>query len=430
MSKLKKIPTKKEIAKDTSSTNSNDKSTQSRKSTKLTKLSPKQLTCASIRSNREPHLKCLMKAKSENKYCPMHLLQNNIIDYSSSSFDEDILTRDEELMSQSKNDVVKNEIIKKINIDELVQKTMDKEELPAKKLPPQKKYPCKQPAKTIHEQKKSTIENDYRENEDDLEIKLLIIANDDKYVDTISKLIGPVFEDITISEDEQDPITYDKIWIMENGKKTPAAINKYYLFSYQDSNDKIRCMTIFTIKDMIDNNDFTHPLTMDKIPDKDIDRAKQLVDFYKTKIGLFKDNGMNQTPEYKLKNKITKLFKKFHIHSIYFEENWLMDLQDEQQLCKIITETEKIISANYKLINPSLTSLKLFQLKKKKSPSKKYGGDDEELLDLKEYIVEEWEKLIDASSGPENQLPIWILASGLGSIVPEIKEKYPNMELM
>lgn len=374
--------------------------------------------CASIRSNKEPHLRCLLRTKNNNKYCPMHLLQNNIVEYQYSSFDEDILIRDEKINAtiNNNNNETNNEIIKKINIDDLL----------APKRILQKESSSKLKNKTditIYEQKKSTVENDYQETEDDLEIKLLIIANDEKYVNTISKLIGPVFSDITISEDEQDPITYDKIWIIENGKKKAAAINKYYLFSYIDSNNKIRCMTIFTINDMIENDDFIHPLTMEKIPDQDINRAKQLVEFYKTKIGLFKENEIIQTPEYKLSNRINRLFKKFHTHSIYFEEKWLMDLDDEEQLYKIIKETEKIISANYKLINPNLTTLKLFQIKK----NSKY---DDAIIDLKEYIVDQWEKLIDASSGPENQLPIWILASGLSSVVSDIKQKYPNVELM
>ena len=57
----------------------------------------------------------------------------------------------------------------------------------------------------MQEQKASTVENCHKENEDELEIKLLILVNDEEYCDLIPDLIGPVFQDVTVSEDETDP---------------------------------------------------------------------------------------------------------------------------------------------------------------------------------------------------------------------------------
>lgn len=260
---------------------------------------------------------------------------------------------------------------------------------------------------------------------------MLILANDDEYTDKISKLVGPAFNDITSVEDEQDPITYDKFWEINNGKKIPTNINKYYLFSYIDSKDKIRCLTIFTIHDMINDDNYVHPHTMEQIPTTDIKRAKELIKFYQTKIGLFKEDETNHSPEYKLTNKLSKLFKRFHMHSIYFEEKWLMNIQDIYKLEKIIKETEKIANANFKQINPNLTNFKIFTGRKKKALKKNdTEGIEIELLELKEYIVGEWEKLIDAANNSNNQIPIWILASGLSVVVPEIKQKYPDLEVM
>lgn len=373
--------------------------------------------CESIRSKSEPHLQCLMLTKNGEKYCPMHLVQKSITDFNFVS--DDIIDLDEKLAGPPT--IISNNIIKKISLDALVNKQIKR---------PDNKVPVK--SKTMMEQKVSTIENSHKENEEELAIKLLILVNDDEYCDKISELIGPVFHDITLSEDDQDPVTYDQIWEIKNGVKVPASVNKYYLFSYQDSTCKIRCLTIFTIYNMIQDNNFIHPITMEEIPANDINRAKELIDLYQTKIGLFKEDDENSSPEFKLRNRITKLFKQFHIHSIFFEENWLMNLDSSDKLWKIIKETEKLYSSNTNLINPNLKQFpKLFQ--KKKTSSKKTSKKNAEeylVFELQEYIVGEWEELVKTAANPQNQFPIWILAAGLSMSVPEIKQKYPDMDLM
>ncbi|XWV26519.1 hypothetical protein QJ857_gp0548 [Tupanvirus soda lake] len=380
-------------------------------------------TCASIRSHDEPQFRCLMKTKNGEKYCPMHLAQKNIVDFN--FVDDDILEFDQRILEPIK--IITNDVIRKISLDNMnkIKKVDSKNDT------------IKNTNTTMHEQKVSTIENSMKENEDELEIKLLILANDEEYSEVISKLIGPVFDDITVSEDEQDPVTFDEIWTIKDGVKIPASVNKYYLFSYKDSKDKIRCLTIFTMYSMINENNLVHPVTMEEIPNKDVKRAKKLIDLYQTKLGLFKEDDSNLSPEFKLRNRLTKLFKQFHIHSIYLEENWFLNLDDKSKLYKIIKETEKLVSNNIKTINPTLHGFKVFQ---KREPSKKYGkpsktlqpkiDDDDSIFKLQEYIVGEWEKLIQAADTPQNQVPIWILALGLSFVVPEVKQKYPDLEII
>lgn len=398
----------------------------------IKKITPEKMTktiCNSIRSFDEPHLRCLMPIRPDQKYCSMHLVQKNIVDFRLPDIDiDDILDRDEKMSEPIR--MVGNEITRTITLtttgcpklltrtscnktDKIIDGTNDTNG-------------------TMREQKVSTIENSHKENEDDLEIKLLILANDDEYCDKISELIGPVFKDVTLSEDEQDPVTLDSIWTIKNGIKIPAAVNKYYLFSYRDSKDKIRCLTIFTIFNMFQDNNYIHPVTSEAIPEKDVERAKELIDLYQTKIGLFKEQDeSNMSPEFKLKNRLTRLFKQFHIHSIYLEENWLINIDSQDKLFKIIKETEKLVSNNIKSINPDLHGFKVFQ--KKELPKKMYNKNKtstETIMSLQEYIVDEWEKLIDAADTPQNQIPIWILASGLSFAVPEVKQKYPDLEIM
>lgn len=387
-----------------------------------TKKSIEKKICASIRSSDEPYLRCLMNSKSGEKYCPMHLSQKKIIDFNMVE-KEDISELDIKLSKPTK--IVTNNIIKKISLNmpnyPKQQKIIKQEQVPITD-------------SIMHEQKVSTIEKSHKENEDELEIKLLILVNEE-YCDKIAELIGPVFQDVTLSEDEQDPVTYDEIWTINDGMKVPSSINKYYLFSYIDSKGKIRCLTIFTVYNMIKENNFIHPITMEQIPEVDIQRAKQLIDLYETKIGLFKKDESIFSPEFKLKNRLLKLFKQFHIHNIYLEENWLLSVNDKGDLYKIIKETEKLVSNNIKSINPNLHNFKIFQkIEPKYSKSSKNKtinmNDDDTILKLQEYIVDEWEKLIGAADNPQNQIPIWILASGLSFVVPQVKQKYPDLEIM
>lgn len=368
--------------------------------------------CASIRSPDEPQFRCLMRAKNGEKYCPMHLCQKNIINYKNSDIPDTISDK----FIESKKII--NPIIRKINLDnpQPIQTVADyqKNDIPKSQT-------------VLHEHKISTITNTYQKNEDELEIKLLILVNE--YSDKLSELIGPVFHDITLSEDAQDPITYDEFWCIQNGKKVPSIVNKYYLFSYKDKSGKIRCLTVFSLYNMMKENRMIHPVTMEVIPRKAVERAKKLIDLYDTKVGLFNKDDSILSPEFKLRNRIAKLFKQFHIHNIYLEENWLLDLNDADNLYKIIKETERLVLNNLNTINPNLHGFAVFQREKPNSKKMaKISKDD--ILELKEYIVEEWEKIIQAADNPQNQIPIWIIASGLSFAVPEVKQKYPNLEIM
>jgi len=361
-----------------------------------------------------------MNVKTNQKYCAIHLAQSNITNYTASDGEHSNLSND----TQNKIEP-NNPVLTKIKISEVLTK--------------KKRLPKNQPKNTtLKEQKCSTVDNDYKENEDEIEIKFLILINEDEYSQKIAALIGPVFNDVTVSEDECDPITLDPIWTTRNQIKVPANINKYHLFSYVDSKNKVRCLTIFTMYNIIQNSQYNHPVTLEPIPEKDISRAQELIELYSTKVGLFKkQDEASQTPEFRIKNKVSALFKKFHIHSIYFEESWLTLIKNIADLEKIIIETEKLVSNNVHIISDEVDSIDVFgqaaTLKNKsisKKKTKKQNNDRPTLLALQEYIVDEWNKLINAANNPQNQMPIWIIASGLSYVEPEIKKKYPHLEIM
>jgi hypothetical protein len=177
---------------------------------------------------------------------------------------------------------------------------------------------------------------------------------------------------------------------------------------------------------MITSNNYIHPVTTEQIPEKDIKRARRLIKLYTTKLGMFKNlDESTLSPEFKLKNRLNKLFSKYHIHNVYLEDKWLMSLTNPADLWMIIRESEKLVTGNIRNINSKLTNFKLF-----KKPLLNEIPKETELIELKEFIITEWERLVEAADNMQNQLPIWIIASGLSLVVPDVKLKYPQLEVM
>lgn len=367
--------------------------------------------CASICNLDESYARCPMKTKFGHKYCPMHMLKKNVIDYDRKckEIEKESIKKNFEFDKNRKryNNVPFNPIISRKPINN-VTKNDESEKIKCCNYIPL-------------EYQKDAIKYFDQMINDELKTKLLILMNNEEYHKKIPNLIGPVFDDITKSDDNQDPITFDIIWTELNGIRIPSStINRYFLFSYVDSQNRVRCFTIFTIYNMIKNNNLVHPITMEPIPKDDIDRARQLVDMYRTKIGIFNNDELHISSESKLRNRLTKLFKQLNMCNVYLEENWFLTLEDRNKLLTIINETRNLISNNIKHNNNS-QHLSFFEKK---------SFDNYSILQLKEYIVGEWEKMIIITNNMHNVFIVWIIISGLAYVIPEIRKKYPNLEII
>jgi len=387
--------------------------------------------CRSVRSSTEPQFQCGFKAANGEKYCPLHLTYNKIIDY-------------ENKIYEIKSDRVVVE--KKINPIYFTHEISSKEQV---EVPECVVTDCKPPAKgkcvgkkplvrkgaCLKEQTTSSVMASYHDNENTLEVKMLIMINDDEISEKLSELLGPAFDDITLSEDQEDPITMDKFWDIRAGRKVPLFDNKYYLFSYHDSKGKIRCLTVFTLYDMIESKDYDHPSTTEPMEPDVIERAEKLIELYTTKLNLFNQNSINKnSPEYELKNRINKLFKQFHVHSIYFEDSWLLNVIRSDELSRIVRETQNLANNNVRNINPNVRAFTFPQsdaiMPKVIKGSKSALTVGVDTLSLQNHVVDTWEYIIKAANNSNNQVPIWIIALGLNGVVPAVGEKYPGLSEM
>lgn len=289
-----------------------------------------------------------------------------------------------------------------------------------KKLNRQKNIADSKPKTTdniIEEEQVDNVIAATNEDNNTLETKLLILSNDDEYADILPTLLGPGFSDITKSDEQFDPVTYDEFWSSDPNNpeiRVPGTHSKYYTFSYLDDNNKIIMFSIYTIYSIITSGKYQHPVTTKNLPEEAIQRATQLIDIYKNKLGLFAEDDNNNTLEFQLKKRINNLFMKFHKYSIYLEDKWLLQISSVSNLEKIAKDTQKLFLHN----KGNIQSDNIF--------TQKLSAD---LLEAKKYIVGQWE-IIDSVFGDNNQLPAWIIAGGMMAEVPEIKEKYPSLDTM
>lgn len=377
-------------------------STELQDSQQILPSKSENIYCKSIKSLSERGSRCELRA-TDNGYCDVHMLFGDIIDYDESNV---------HISSKM------NEIVDTLDESSTILSTkclQNNTNLYFNDISTNKTSQTK-PAPIDSEMFIKTHSfASYTDIITETDGKLMILINEKNDLDEIENLIGPVFHDITLSDDEFDPITLDQFFVVKNNKKIPCDFSKYLLFSYNDSNNKIRCMTIFSIRSIIKTDNKIHPMTYQKIPDDVINRAKKLIEIYTNKLDLFGD--LISSIPILLKDRLDNLFKKFETFSIYFESQWIFNI-DTSDIHKIIIAMKNSINHNIRAINKYITKSSLFE--------KKFPPDTPKNIMI-DYLVDEWAVLFDMRSPENNQMPIWIIGGELRNYVPEISQKYPHL---
>lgn len=351
------------------------------------------MQCQSVRSTTQRGARCPLPCQGDNRYCNLHLKLGNIVEYQSS---DRYIPNPSAIHHDPKPKLIMSDYTRAAYIQGPI--TRDTSE--------------PQPGDNKTDQDKT---RDLAITSDDTYIttqaKLMIINKENP--ECISELIGPVFHDITSTDDEYDPVTMTQFLIVDENGKKPAPVDKYTLFSYTDDKGQVRCLTIFTIKHIIDSYNHVHPCG-DKIPNHAIQRAFRLINYYNMQVGLFTgDTKVNK----ELYDMVNSLFIKFESFSLFFDPMWLLEINDVDKYNAIIKECRSVIRQNTSLVNPIVSKITLFD-----DDTRKMSRDE-----LIRYIIDQWEKLYAIRHPQSNQMPIWMMAASMKDYAPKLLEKYPHL---
>ena len=232
------------------------------------------------------------------------------------------------------------------------------------------------------------------------DIKMMIFKNSIKKIDQYYDLIGPVYNDLTVSEDNSDPISMETFWKIIDGKKVVLHTETFDLFSYKDKDGMVRCLTIQTLCDMKDN--LIHPLTGEEFPDEAKERAKKLIKIY-TDVVLI-DN-IDIPEKSLLESKIVELFQELNIIGISLDSQIFVQLSDIQ-LANFVENFKKLTKNN-------ISNEFIF----KNSFDKMIILDD-----LKEFITIHKKTHL-------HQIACWLIVSALHVVSQEVRAKYPDIKI-
>lgn len=244
--------------------------------------------------------------------------------------------------------------------------------------------------------------------------------------ENINKLVqnyqGPAKGNHLKSCDNKDPISQEDIWCLSNTEKTVCSdIPSIKLFSYLDSEDKIRCFNIESIITLINTDCIKHPITGLEIDSKSIDNAKNMYTILKENNIIIEEED-NRTIEKKISDYAFSVFQKFSLISVFIEHEWFLKLNDSK-LDKLYYETSDFYFQNVSLENKKIMvppDGKAFVMSRK----------DFEKIDLNEkrkYILENIDKIISSSKDEGMKtLGYYLMIGGLGVVCKEIREKYPD----
>lgn len=242
--------------------------------------------------------------------------------------------------------------------------------------------------------------------------------------DELIKFQGPAKGNHLESFDNKDPISQEDIWVIDDESKIKKAsdeISSFQLFSYLDSEEKIRCFNIESFMTLIDNNCTKHPITGLEIDTSVIENAKKMYQVLKEN-NIIQDVSDTRSEEKKISDYAFSVFQKFSLISIFVDHEWFLKLS-EKELDKLYYESsdfynQNVDSNNKKIMVPPdgnafpLTCNEFNQL----------------ILNKKKMeLLENIDKVISSSEDEGMKtLGKYLMLGGLGVVCKEIREKYPD----
>ena len=249
-------------------------------------------------------------------------------------------------------------------------------------------------------------------------------SENSSWKEEISKFQGPAKGNHLESFDNKDPISQEDIWVIDDESKIKKAsyeIPSFQLFSYLDSEEKIRCFNIESFMTLIDNNCTKHPITGLEIDTSVNENAKKMYQILKEN-NIIQDVSDTRSEEKKISDYAFSVFQKFSLISIFVDHEWFLKLS-EKELDKLYYESsdfynQNVDSNNKKIMVPPdgnafpLTCNEFNQL----------------ILNKKKMeLLENIDKVISSSEDEGMKtLGKYLMLGGLGVVCKEIREKYPD----
>lgn len=240
----------------------------------------------------------------------------------------------------------------------------------------------------------------------------------------VKKYQGPAEGNHLKSFDNKDPISQEDIWELcpeTNDKKISNEIPDYKLFSYLDSENKIRCFNIESFMSLVENDCKCHPITGLSIEDNIFNNAKKMFKILKENDKI-EETVDDRTEEKKINDYAFSVFQKFSLISIFIEHEWFLKMKNEE-LDKLYYEAgdfykQNVSNENKKLMVPP--DGKAFIMKSNDFKQLKFE-------EKQKCILENIDKIISSSEDEGlKTLGKYLMIGGLGVVSQEIREKYPD----
>jgi len=208
--------------------------------------------------------------------------------------------------------------------------------------------------------------------------------------------------------DDRDPISMSIYWQLNNKQEKVSVyddINK--LRFYRDSKGLLRSFEIESIKLMKKWSCVNHPITGEPLPES-----------------LFNNLDLSNDEE----NEITidkyalEVFQLFSNISIFIDHNWFLSL-NKAQLLKFAYEVGELYKQNLS-----------DNLRNNICPEPLFNKTNYELNilnqeNIQKYLLDQMKLLLETKVEEAKYMINYILVGGLGIVIPQIKELYPDFQL-
>jgi hypothetical protein len=201
------------------------------------------------------------------------------------------------------------------------------------------------------------IEDSIKEENKKIAIKILNKLKKNIRERYLSKISGPCYKNILLSNNNIDIISREKLWCIKNKKKiSNCEFDKLLIFSFKNKNkNKIWCFNIISLKESIENNYKINPFTNKPFSKKILNKINKKINFLKKINYKFEKEELNIKDKHiLLKNEV---FKKFDIMGLFLDIKWfdnlnIFQLNNLYYELKSIWNAQKMYYNDYKKIIP------------------------------------------------------------------------------